>query len=135
LTLAYLDLDNFKQLNDRLGHAAGDAALVELVRTVGPGLRAADVLARLGGDEFAVLLPDTDAAGAVALLTRIQAVIAQTMAGHGPRPVAGRRQPAARRLLRRGQRADHRAAVTPGQDPACPRGPRGPGGGELAARL
>jgi diguanylate cyclase (GGDEF)-like protein len=83
LTLAYLDLDNFKQLNDRLGHAAGDAALVDLVRTIGPGLRAADILARLGGDEFALLLPDTDTDGAVALLTRIQAVIAQTMSGAG----------------------------------------------------
>ena len=44
-------MDNFKQLNDRLGHAAGDAALIQLVRTVQPLLRRSDLLARLGGDE------------------------------------------------------------------------------------
>src|SRR5947209_3726117 len=51
LTLAYLDLDNFKQLNDRLGHAAGDQALMHFVQVVRQNLRNADVLARLGGDE------------------------------------------------------------------------------------
>jgi diguanylate cyclase (GGDEF)-like protein len=79
LTLAYLDLDNFKQLNDKLGHAAGDAALVDLVRLIRPDLRTHDVLARLGGDEFAMLMPDTDADGAVALLTRLQTLIAEEM--------------------------------------------------------
>src|SRR5205823_5425701 len=61
LTLAYLDLDNFKQLNDRLGHAAGDAALVHVVQATRLNLRPADLLARLGGDEFALLLPETPA--------------------------------------------------------------------------
>jgi diguanylate cyclase (GGDEF)-like protein len=79
LTLAYLDLDNFKQLNDKLGHAAGDAALVDLVRLIRPDLRAHDVLARLGGDEFAVLLPETGADGAVAMLTRLQTAISEEM--------------------------------------------------------
>src|SRR5207253_7376812 len=87
LTLAYLDLDNFKRLNDRLGHAAGDAALVDLVRMIRPGLRAPDVLARLGGDEFALLLPDTDAEGAVALLTRMQEALTREMARAG-RPIS-----------------------------------------------
>jgi diguanylate cyclase (GGDEF)-like protein len=79
LTLAYLDLDDFKQLNDRLGHVAGDAALVHAVAAVRAQLRGADLLARLGGDEFALLLPDTDADGAVALLRRIQALLGQEM--------------------------------------------------------
>jgi diguanylate cyclase (GGDEF)-like protein len=79
LTMAYLDLDDFKQLNDRLGHAAGDAALVHAVAAVRGQLRCADLLARLGGDEFALLLPDTDADGAVALLRRIQALLGQEM--------------------------------------------------------
>jgi diguanylate cyclase (GGDEF)-like protein len=79
LTMAYLDLDDFKQLNDRLGHAAGDAALVHAVAAVRAQLRGADLLARLGGDEFALLLPDTDADGAVALLRRIQALLGQEM--------------------------------------------------------
>jgi diguanylate cyclase (GGDEF)-like protein len=86
LTLAYFDLDNFKQLNDQLGHAAGDAALVDLVRVIRPGLRTSDLLARLGGDEFAVLLPETDADGAIALLTRLQGSITNMMKRAG-RPV------------------------------------------------
>jgi len=80
LTLAYLDLDHFKQLNDRLGHAAGDAALVHLVAMMRPNLRGTDLLARLGGDEFALLLPETDADAAVALLARLQQLITQAMA-------------------------------------------------------
>jgi diguanylate cyclase (GGDEF)-like protein len=83
LTLAYLDLDNFKQLNDQLGHAAGDAALVDLVQMIRPALRSIDMLARLGGDEFALLLPETDATGAVALLTRLQELLAREMARAG----------------------------------------------------
>ena len=83
LTLAYIDLDDFKRLNDNLGHAAGDAALVDLVNMIRPSLRSSDVLARLGGDEFALLLPETDAAGAVAMLTRMQTIVAQEMARGG----------------------------------------------------
>jgi diguanylate cyclase (GGDEF)-like protein/PAS domain S-box-containing protein len=56
-----LDLDNFKYVNDALGHGAGDALLVSVSRVLARQLRATDVLARLGGDEFAVLLPATDA--------------------------------------------------------------------------
>jgi diguanylate cyclase (GGDEF)-like protein len=79
LTLAYLDLDHFKQLNDRLGHAVGDAALIHLVDTIRPNLRCSDLLARLGGDEFALLLPETDGAGAAALLARVQQLITLAM--------------------------------------------------------
>ncbi len=59
LALAVLDLDHFKAVNDGLGHAAGDAVLVELARRGERALRATDVLARLGGDEFAILMPET----------------------------------------------------------------------------
>ncbi len=85
MTLAYFDVDDFKQLNDRLGHAAGDAALVALVNLIRLSLRSTDVLARLGGDEFALLLPETEGAGAVAMLTRLQDLLADAMAraGHG----------------------------------------------------
>ncbi len=79
LTLAYLDLDNFKQLNDRQGHTVGDEALVRVVALIHANLRESDLLARLGGDEFALLLPDTDAAGALALLSRVQESLAQEM--------------------------------------------------------
>jgi diguanylate cyclase (GGDEF)-like protein len=80
LTLAYLDLDHFKQLNDRLGHAVGDAALVHLVESMRPNLRGSDLLARLGGDEFALLLPETEGAGGLEMLQRLQQLIELAMA-------------------------------------------------------
>ena len=61
--LIYLDLDGFKGVNDRLGHAAGDAALIAVAHTLQAHIRETDAAARLGGDEFAVILThaDTDA--------------------------------------------------------------------------
>ncbi len=83
LTLAYFDLDHFKSLNDRLGHAAGDEALRCVVATVQVHLRSSDLLARMGGDEFALLLPETGADGALAVLGRLQERFAQEMARRG----------------------------------------------------
>lgn len=80
LTLAYFDLDDFKQLNDHHGHAVGDEVLRLLVQSVRANLRATDLLARLGGDEFAVLLPGADAEPAKVLLVRIKDAIAAQMA-------------------------------------------------------
>lgn len=62
LALCYLDLDNFKPINDRLGHAAGDRFLVEIAQRLQQGLRADDTVARLGGDEFVLLLTDLTSA-------------------------------------------------------------------------
>lgn len=59
LAVIFLDLDNFKQINDSLGHAAGDAALQATARALTSVLRSSDQVARLGGDEFAVLLTET----------------------------------------------------------------------------
>lgn len=67
-----LDLDHFKQLNDRHGHAAGDAALRGFTRTVAAQLRPHDLFARVGGEEFWILLPGTDVAGAQALAERLR---------------------------------------------------------------
>lgn len=83
LTLAYLDLDNFKHLNDRFGHAAGDAALLNVVRSIRLNLRASDLLARLGGDEFALLLPETDVDGVLHVLNRLQEQVAEEMTRRG----------------------------------------------------
>jgi len=66
--LAHIDLDDFKRLNDTLGHHAGDKALVHLVGLLQQSMRPADVLCRFGGEEFVLMLPDTvleDAAAAV----------------------------------------------------------------------
>lgn len=69
--LVYVDLDNFKAVNDVLGHPAGDAALKAVARTLRKALRANDLLARLGGDEFAIWLDRTDADGAIAKAAQI----------------------------------------------------------------
>lgn len=61
VSLAYLDLDNFKTVNDRFGHDAGDRLLVEVAGLFKSSLRATDVVARLGGDEFSMLLVETGA--------------------------------------------------------------------------
>lgn len=83
LTLAYFDVDNFKYLNDKFGHAVGDAALSTVVKTIHQHLRHSDLLARLGGDEFALLMPEIDADGAVAMLNRLQSVLTQEMTRQG----------------------------------------------------
>ncbi|MFP4155236.1 MAG: diguanylate cyclase [Halothiobacillaceae bacterium] len=64
LSLLFMDIDHFKQINDSHGHAAGDQVLKAFVLHCQRRLRSADTLARLGGEEFAVILPETDLAGA-----------------------------------------------------------------------
>jgi len=73
--LVMIDMDRFKQLNDSLGHAAGDAALRQMVRELQPCLREVDRFGRLGGEEFCVLLPDTDLAGAALVAERMRALV------------------------------------------------------------
>ena len=65
LAVLVVDIDHFKRINDELGHAAGDEALVQAVHRLREGLRTEDVLGRLGGEEFILLLPNTDSASAV----------------------------------------------------------------------
>ena len=64
-TLAYLDLDNFKAVNDSLGHATGDTVLCTAVTVIRDNVRSTDTVARLGGDEFAILLPITASIGSL----------------------------------------------------------------------
>ena len=75
--LFYLDLDGFKAVNDRFGHAAGDAVLIELAHRISAILRAGDTAARLGGDEFAVLCDDIEPQHAGAIAERLRAAAAE----------------------------------------------------------
>jgi len=72
LCLSVLDVDDFKQLNDRLGHQAGDLALVHLARIVRRSIRPTDVISRYGGEEFVILLPETPLEAAVNVMARVQ---------------------------------------------------------------
>ncbi len=72
LSLLLIDLDRFKQVNERRGHAAGDDILRRVATTLREAVRSQDTVARQGGDEFAVLAPETDAEGAAMLAARIQ---------------------------------------------------------------
>jgi diguanylate cyclase (GGDEF)-like protein len=77
LTLAYLDVDNFKAVNDKWGHVEGDRLLVLISSTLQQTLRKTDVAARLGGDEFAMLLPQTDEENARIVLPRVHQQLLQ----------------------------------------------------------
>ena len=72
LCVALLDIDNFKKLNDTLGHATGDVALAHLAKVATECMRPQDTLARYGGEEFVVLLPDTPMDKGVEAMTRLQ---------------------------------------------------------------
>lgn len=72
LSISLLDIDNFKKLNDRLGHEAGDRALVHLADVTRRNLRPSDTLARYGGEEFVVLMPDTALEQGIEAMARLQ---------------------------------------------------------------
>lgn len=77
LSMILLDIDDFKRLNDRLGHAAGDAVLQRIACTLAESVRDSDLLARYGGEEFAVVASATDLAGAAVLAEKLRAAVAE----------------------------------------------------------
>jgi diguanylate cyclase (GGDEF)-like protein len=85
LALMMIDIDHFKQLNDRWGHACGDEALVVFARTARQVMREYETIGRLGGEEFAMILPGADLQGAMQAAERLRlAVRAATVMTSGP---------------------------------------------------
>jgi diguanylate cyclase (GGDEF)-like protein len=85
LSLVILDIDNFKSINDRCGHDAGDQVIIDIAKLCQLTKRDSDVAGRLGGEEFAILLPETDEAAAASFAERLRALVAH----HAPGPPGG----------------------------------------------
>lgn len=85
VSIAYIDVNDFKKLNDENGHAAGDPLLADIAECLSLDLRDGDLLARLGGDEFALLLPYADQENTRRALSRIEANLADMMAQGEPK--------------------------------------------------
>ena len=77
LSVIIFDIDDFKEINDRHGHLAGDAVLVDLARTLKGGVRGIDTVGRYGGEEFLVILPETEAKDAVVIGDRLREKVAE----------------------------------------------------------
>lgn len=78
-TIAYIDLDNFKGINDTFGHHIGDDLLIVVADAMQNSIRSTDILSRFGGDEFVLLLPDTSSSAAVKLLKKIKQQLQELM--------------------------------------------------------
>lgn len=115
--LLAIDVDHFKDVNDSLGHAAGDAALVQLARVLREAAREVDSIARMGGEEFCILLPHCDLDGAMRLAERVHAAVHEAAWADCPRPltvsvgvaVASAPDETAEAVLERADRALYRA--------------------------
>lgn len=81
-SVAYIDIDNFKAINDSLGHGAGDKLLIEVANGLKGSLRETDTVARLGGDEFACLLPETEQNEAKAAFSKASTILQERMQLH-----------------------------------------------------
>ncbi|RUM30955.1 MAG: hypothetical protein DSY32_01680 [Aquifex sp.] len=74
----FIDLDNFKSVNDRYGHAEGDRVLREIARIIRESIRGSDIAVRIGGDEFLIILPNSDVKASKSVGERIRKVIEET---------------------------------------------------------
>lgn len=87
LTLLVIDADHFKRINDRLGHTAGDKALVSIAAALAGGVRHDDLVGRLGGEEFVVLLKDAGPQEAMIVAERLRLMVNRLMIGPAATPV------------------------------------------------
>jgi diguanylate cyclase (GGDEF)-like protein len=81
--MAYMDLDNFKAINDNFGHDAGDEALTLTAGLLKEGLRSTDTIARMGGDEFVIMLPEGEPEGSALVLFKLRATFLDAMKENG----------------------------------------------------
>ncbi|MCL4273002.1 MAG: GGDEF domain-containing protein [Anaerolineales bacterium] len=79
ISLMYIDLDNFKQVNDTRGHSAGDEQLKRIAQVIGGIIRKTDLFARLGGDEFALFLPNVDRASVKYVVNKVEEAVSREM--------------------------------------------------------
>ena len=79
LSVAFIDIDNFKEVNDKLGHKIGDKVLKAVARTIADNIRETDLIARMGGDEFALLLPGTGYEPSQIVFERVQKQLSEIM--------------------------------------------------------
>lgn len=86
-SLAVLDIDFFKRVNDGFGHTAGDKALVLVAGVIAEGIRESDFLFRIGGEEFVLLLPKTDLASALPLVERVRSAVGESEFHYESKPV------------------------------------------------
>ena len=82
-SLVYLDVDDFKKINDTLGHPIGDELLIRLSKSLQTSLRATDIIARIGGDEFVCLLPETEHIAAKSALLKAEKALKGSMEKYG----------------------------------------------------
>ena len=78
LSIAVVDLDDFKHINDTYGHVVGDKALIELTKVMRRNLRATDLIGRFGGEEFIIVMPETDLKTALKVMERIRRAVEET---------------------------------------------------------
>jgi diguanylate cyclase (GGDEF)-like protein len=83
LTVAYIDIDNFKMINDRSGHSTGDHLLQLVAYTIKNNIRLTDTVVRMGGDEFAILLPEAGPELAETIIRRVQKINLEMMQENG----------------------------------------------------